>query len=139
MNGFLFDTHYWVRLQGSEGGSIKPAKAALVERWQKERIGFVSSASVWEIALLVSLNRLQLPLSIEGWIDAGTQRSGWRLIELSPEILIESTRLPGDLHRDPADRMLIATARIHGLTLITDDKLILKYASKYRALEARSL
>lgn len=70
-----------------------------------------------------------LECTVEDFVEVGTADNGLQLLELSPEILIESVRLPGDMHRDPSDRMLVATARVHGLTLITGDKQILRYAA----------
>ncbi len=88
----------------------------------------VSAITAWEIGLLVSRNRLGLSTTPERWFQQLLAVPGVRLAELSPSVLIASSFLPGDPPRDPADRIIIATAREHGATLITRDGLILKYA-----------
>jgi PIN domain nuclease of toxin-antitoxin system len=88
---------------------------------------FVSAISAWEIGLLVSRNRLSLVASPERWFQRLLAIPGIRLAELSPSILIASSFLPGTPPRDPADRIILATARDIGATLITRDRLLLKY------------
>jgi PIN domain nuclease of toxin-antitoxin system len=88
----------------------------------------VSPISAWELGLLSARGRLaaaRSPLSIFSEVIA---TAGVRVEALSPEVLIESSFLPGLLHRDPADRILIATARTLDLTLMTRDRTILDYA-----------
>jgi PIN domain nuclease of toxin-antitoxin system len=88
---------------------------------------FVSAISAWEIGLLVSRNRLSLVASPERWFQRLLSVPGVQLAELSPNILIASSFLPGTPPRDPADRIILATARDLGATLITRDRLLLKY------------
>jgi len=88
---------------------------------------FVSAISAWEIGLLVSRNRLSLVARPERWFQRLLTIPGVRLAELSPDILIASSFLPGAPPRDPADRIILATARDLGATLITRDRLLLKY------------
>ena len=80
--------------------------------------------------MLTAANQLDLGMPVERFVEQGTDMGGLQLLPLTPRILIDSTRLPGDLHRDSADRMLVATARELGLTLVTRDKLLLAYAHK---------
>jgi len=63
----------------------------------------------------------------EEWFEDALSYSGIRLLELTPEIAIESTQLPGDLHRDPADQMIVATAKVYGCPLVTSDGRLLEY------------
>lgn len=88
----------------------------------------VSAISVWEVALLSAKQRIRLSQEVDEWVRTSLAAPGTRLVELSPEILVESTRLPGSVHGDPADRMLIATARRTGAALVTRDAAILAYA-----------
>jgi PIN domain nuclease of toxin-antitoxin system len=88
---------------------------------------FVSAISAWEIGLLVSRNRLSLVASPERWFQRLLATPGVQLAELSANILIASSFLPGTPPRDPADRIILATARDLGATLITRDRLLLKY------------
>jgi PIN domain nuclease of toxin-antitoxin system len=88
----------------------------------------VSPISAWELGLLSARGRLaaaRSPISIFGEVIA---TAGVKVEALSPELLIESSFLPGSPHGDPADRILIATARAFDLTLVTRDQLILDYA-----------
>lgn len=96
----------------------------------------VSPISAWELGLLSAKGRLaaaKSPTSIFGEVIA---TPGIKVEALSPELLIESSFLPGSLHGDPADRILIATARAFDLTLVTRDQSILDYA---RAGHVRAL
>lgn len=76
---------------------------------------------------LVENGRLELPVSLEKWFVQAMGYPGIRIIELTPEISIESTQLPWEFHRDPADQIIVATARIYGCPLVTSDKRILNY------------
>ena len=127
MSSFLLDTHLWLWLQKNDRDFIDEILIAEVEDWQRKNQAYVSAASIWEIAILVSLGRMRLPSPVEEWVRIGTTGDGFRLLELTPDVLIESTRLPGELHRDPADRMLLATARLEDLTLVTRDKALIRY------------
>ncbi len=127
MSSFLLDTHLWLWLQKNDRDFIDEILIAEVEDWQRKNQAYVSAASIWEIAILVSLGRIKLPSLVEEWVRTGTTGDGFRLLELTPDVLIESTRLPGELHRDPADRMLLATARLEDLTLVTRDKALIRY------------
>ena len=77
--------------------------------------------------MLVSKGRLALDRDVGEWVHAALSLPGMRLEPLSPEIAVASTRLPGTIHGDPADRMIAATARHISVTLITDDHLLLDY------------
>ena len=89
----------------------------------------VSAISVWEIAMLEALGRISLARSADEWVRAALRAPGTRLLQLAPEISVESTRLPDDPPRDSADRILIASARITGARLATCDAAIVGYAS----------
>jgi len=101
-----------------------------LEQRQLRREVYLSAISILELARLVAGNRYPLPSSIEDFVAEAIDDDGFVLLSLSPQILIESTRLPGTFHRDPSDRLIVATAREHGLTLITRDKEILTYAKQ---------
>ena len=130
MKGFLLDTHLWLWFQRGDRDHIGRELIEEIDRWQRERSVFVSATSAWELALLVRRGRVELPIPVEHWVEIGTEHGGFHLLELSTEVLIESTRLPGDLHRDPADRMLLATAMAHDLTLVTRDKALVRYGKQ---------
>lgn len=79
------------------------------------------------MAKLVEHGRLELPYSVPEWFEQALNYPGVRLLELTPEIAFESTSLPGDFHRDPADQIIVATSRIHNIPLATADAKILAY------------
>jgi PIN domain nuclease of toxin-antitoxin system len=120
----LLDTHVWVWWVHDDPMPMELRTA--IEMREDE--GFaVSAISCWEVAKLVERGRLELPNDIEEWLALALDESGVRLIPLSPRIAAESTTLPGDFHRDPADQIIVATSRVHGLRLATCDEKILGY------------
>src|SRR5215470_2975514 len=103
------------------------AKDAIDGAYRSSSTIYVSAITAWEIGLLVARNRLGLSTKPERWFQRLLAIEGVRLAELSPDTLIASSFLPGDPPRDPADRIILATARDLGATLITRDRLLLKY------------
>ena len=87
----------------------------------------VSAISCWEVAKLVQYGRLELACPLEEWMEQALAYSGVHLLELTPRIATESTKLPGSFHRDPADQIIVATARIYDIPLLTVDSRILQY------------
>jgi len=126
MPPLLLDTHaaIWI-------AEDQPIAAAAIEAidaaYRAGSTVFVSGITAWEIGLLVSRNRLSLVARPERWFQRLLAIPGVRLADLSPDILIASSFLPGTPPRDPADRIILATARDLGATLITRDRLLLKY------------
>lgn len=90
----------------------------------------VSPITAWEVGLLVSRNRLNLSTTPRGWFQRLLAAPGIKLADLSPDILIAASFLPGRPPKDPADRILLASARELGLTLVTRDRAILSYAKE---------
>jgi len=87
----------------------------------------VSAISVWEIAVKTNLGKLELPLEINEWFERARSYPNLVVKPLSPLDAIASTQLPGQFHKDPADRMIIAMARRHGAPLVTSDTRIRAY------------
>ncbi len=90
----------------------------------------VSVISVWEFSMLEFKGKIKLPHNILEWVYEALGAPGVSLAPLTPEIAIESCQLPGEFHGDPADRMIVATARSLGATLVTQDAHILAYSKK---------
>jgi PIN domain nuclease of toxin-antitoxin system len=130
MSGYLLDTHIWLWTQTNNTHYLEDGFDQEVNRWQRQRRVFISDASVWELGIAVSKGRVSLGMSLDRWVEIATAEDGFQMLALNTRILIESTRLPGDLHRDPGDRMLIATAHEHDLTIVTRDEKILKYGAE---------
>ena len=96
---------------------------------QTENLGvYVSPMTAWEVATLVAKNRLQLALSPEAWFDALLGLVGVRLAAMPPRVLIASTTLPGAPPRDPVDRIIAATGRTFGYSIVTRDGELMLYA-----------
>ena len=73
------------------------------------------------------IGRLVLSVPVDEWIEQALAYPGVRLLNLTPQIAVESTRLPGDFHRDPADQIIVATVRVLNVPLVTADERILAY------------
>lgn len=121
----ILDTHIWLWWV-HEPGKLTSRQIEEISKNEKESIG-VSAISCWEIAKLVEYKRLELPVELEEWFKKALNYPGIQLLNLTPEIAIESTRLPGDFHRDPADQIIVATARLNSCPLITSDRKIKDY------------
>jgi len=126
----LLDTHVWVWYVEDEARQFSRRLEPLIEGAVQRGEVVVSAISVWEIALLEAARRIELSVDVRAWVGRALAFPGVRLKGLSPSIAIESTRLPGQFHRDPADRILIATARLLGAALVTCDERILAYAKR---------
>jgi PIN domain nuclease of toxin-antitoxin system len=128
MNPLLLDTHVLVwMVEGSD--QILSTTREEIEQAAAEDTLLVSAITPWEIALLVSKSRLRLSCDVGEWVDTALKKPGVSLAPLLPSIAVASTRLPWDVHPDPADRILLATARHLGATLVTADRQILEYAA----------
>ena len=133
----LLDTHtlVWSINEGPKLG--KGAKEAIRVAGDDGRI-LVSAITPWEVSLLVSKGRLALQADVMDWVRDALRIPGLTLAPLEPEIAVASTRLPFEMHPDPADRILVATARHLGATLVTADGALLELAGKgyFRAMDA---
>jgi PIN domain nuclease of toxin-antitoxin system len=91
---------------------------------------YVSPITAWEIGMLVSRDRLKLLITPQRWFARLFETQGVKLAVMSPDLLIDASFLPGNPPRDPADRIIAATARDYGCTLITRDRLLLDYGEQ---------
>lgn len=123
----IIDTHillWWV----SAFGLLSPAAEKAIETTLTDGDEvIVSSISAWEIAMLIDKGRLVLAMDVESWLDEVTQIEGVRFIPVDNEIGVKSTLLPGDFHKDPADRMIVATSTKLACPLVTADEKIIQY------------
>lgn len=123
----VIDTHvlvWWV--SGDKSLSATAAKA-IKDTLDNGGEVIVSSISAWEISMLIEKDRLILSMDVENWLDEVTQIDGVRFVPVNNEIGIKSTVLPGEFHKDPADRMIVATARKLAVPLVTADEKIRDY------------
>jgi PIN domain nuclease of toxin-antitoxin system len=121
----LLDTHIWIWwVLGS--ARLPQEYFDYIQEHESEELG-VSVISCWEIAKLVQGGRIELPLPVGEWLTSALSYPGIRLLDFSTEVAVESTQLPGVFHRDPADQIIVATARIHACPLVTMDTKIRAY------------
>jgi PIN domain nuclease of toxin-antitoxin system len=120
----LLDTHIWFWWVAAPE-LLSKAQRELLDNFSGQVA--VSIISLWEIALLESKERISLPNPIKEWFKKALDEPKIDVIDLSREIVIESNHLPGTFHRDPADRIIVATSRILNAPLVTSDSKILKY------------
>ena len=121
----VLDTHIWVWWV-DQNPRLTPGQLRHVQDNQAGGLG-ISAISGWEVAKLVEVGRLEFSCTVGDWLKQALAYPGIVLLELTPEIAVESTQLPGTFHRDPADQIIVATARIHQCPLLTADARILNY------------
>lgn len=121
----ILDTHAWVWWVHDEA-RLSPNQQDAIASNETDVIG-VSATPCWEIAKLAQKGRLELPLELTDWMKTALAYPGVRLIDLSPEIAIASTRLPDGFRSDPADQIIVATARAYDCSLVTSDHKIADY------------
>lgn len=123
----LLDTHvliWWARRDFRR--LTKPARDAIEAEMPDGRI-LVSSITAWETALLASLNRVTFAVSVDDWFADLTRVSAVEFVPIDNEIGIQAVLLPDEFQRDPADRIIVATARKFGVPIITADEKIRAY------------
>jgi PIN domain nuclease of toxin-antitoxin system len=125
---YLLDTCMIIYLAHDEPIS-QEARQVLDKMPAHSRLVQMSAFSAWEVGMLASRGRLKLTRPPLDWFRVMQQRFGIDVVPLVPEILVASSFLPEPVHGDPADRILIATAREHDLTIITRDRAILAYGA----------
>ena len=121
----VLDTQAWVWWT-MDHARLSEAQRREIASHEEDRIG-VSAISCWEVAKLCEYGRLELPVGLSEWFREALRYPGVSVLELTPEIAVESTRLPGRFHSDPADQIIVATARVHGCPLVTSDDKIAGY------------
>jgi PIN domain nuclease of toxin-antitoxin system len=122
----LLDTHAWLWWTTKDERLSKRA-GATVFRAQRDQTLWLSAISVWEIAKKVEKRQLTLDRPLDDWLDAALAPRGLQLAEITRAVLVESCRLPPPFHGDPADQMIVATARRLGAVLVSADARIRQY------------
>lgn len=134
----LLDTHALVWLMFGNKRLGPQARAAIREASLRHDL-LVSAITPWEIGVLTSKGRIDLHQETMSWVSTALRLPGLTLAPLEPEIAVASTRLPFEMHGDPADRILVATARRLGAALVTADEALLGLAAggHVRVMDAR--
>lgn len=124
MKAFL-DTHillWWFNATSR----LSMAQKALLGSIPEEEPVWVSDITLWEIATLNSLGRIKLHLPLREWLEQATAPPLVQRLSITPAVAAEVAALPDSFHRDPADRIIVASARVHGATLLTQDDRIIQ-------------
>jgi PIN domain nuclease of toxin-antitoxin system len=117
-------------LNGLQGDAANAIRASM----ESGMSVYVSPISGWEIGMLIAKGRLTIAENPHNWLARLIRRDGVRLAEMTIDMLLTSGSLPDLAHSDPADRIIIATAREYGLRIVTRDRKILDYADKGHVL-----
>jgi PIN domain nuclease of toxin-antitoxin system len=124
----VLDTHavlWWVN---GDPQLSQNALAAIEQEFRGDGgVILISAITAWEIALLLEKGRITLSMGIDDWLDTVEEIEGVRIVPVDIATAVESTRLPGEFHKDPADRMIVALARHFNAVLVTADEKINNY------------
>jgi PIN domain nuclease of toxin-antitoxin system len=123
----VLDTHIVIWWTSGDSALSDNAKSRIEAAIESNEQVLVSSITAWEVSMLVSKGRLNLVMDIDTWIKTVSEIEGVPFVPVDNKVAIESTRLPSEFHKDPADRMIVALARVLSATLVTADEKILKY------------
>lgn len=124
----VLDTHavlWW----GNQDARLSPVAAAAIRKEREKDSGriLISAISAWEIAMLVQAHRLDLATDVTAWLETLAEVRQVKFCPVTNEVAVHAVTLPGDFHKDPADRMIVATARLASATLLTADAKIQGY------------
>jgi PIN domain nuclease of toxin-antitoxin system len=125
----LLDTHIWIWFMLADAELAASGRAAINRAAASGQLR-IAAISVWEAALLASRDRVALGRPLAQWIGEAVSAPGLSIEPLLPQIAVEACCLPEPFQRDPADRLIVATARVTGAALMTRDRQILDYAAR---------
>lgn len=123
----VLDTHALLWWATGDDAQLSPAAAQVIAAEMAGGQIVVSSISAWELAMLVARDRVHLSMDVEAWLAAVGQIEAVRFVPVDNEIAVKSVGLPGDFHKDPADRLIVATARKLAAPLVTADEKMRAY------------
>lgn len=121
----LLDTHAWIWWMDRDPRLGRAALDSLDASLAWDR-PLLSDISLWEVATLVERGRLSFSIGLRDWLDAAAHPRTVRVVPITSDVAAAVAALPSTFHRDPADRVIVATARVLGVPLLTFDKLILQ-------------
>jgi PIN domain nuclease of toxin-antitoxin system len=123
----LLDTHAWVWWVTEDRRLSRPARSAIENAQAKDSL-WLSPISIWEVAKKVEKGQLVLDRPVGDWLNLAAGQRGLQMTDLAGAILVESCRLPAPFHGDPADQIIVATARDRDATIVTKTRTIREYA-----------
>lgn len=123
----VLDTHALLWWANGESAQLSAAATSAIDAEMDGGQILVSSMSAWELAMLVERGRVALSMDIASWLDTLSQIDAVQMVPVDSEIAVKSVQLPGDFHKDPADRIIVATARKFAAPLVSADEKIRSY------------
>lgn len=123
----LLDTHAWV-WWATHDKRLSSRAASTIRRAATHEDLWISLISVWEVAKKVEKGQLSLDRPLDRWLDEAVSSPGLGVWEMTRPVLVESCGLPQPFHGDPADQIVVATARLHGAVVVTRDERIRRYS-----------
>lgn len=123
----VLDTHVWIWWV-SDPDELSSKARRLVDRAMEDDAIHISCISAWEVAMLVTRNRLKLTMPVANWIETSEALRFVNFVPVTNSIALRAVSLPAPFHNDPADRIIVSTAMTLGAMLITKDDHILRYA-----------
>jgi PIN domain nuclease of toxin-antitoxin system len=117
----LLDTHAWVWWVHGDVRLGRPMLAAL-DGLPPDRRPAIAAISLWEVATLIDRGRLVLPMPLDRWLEAAADPRTVEVLPITTTIAVEVARLPTNFQRDPADRLIVATCRVHDCPIVTHDR-----------------
>lgn len=124
----VLDTHAFVWWASGNHELMSPPALSAINREIDSGQLIVSSISCWELAMLVARDRISLSMDVAQWLKVVAQIDAVRFVPVDNEIAVKSVELPGDFHKDPADRIIVATARHFGAPVVSADEKIREYS-----------
>lgn len=121
----VLDTHVWIWWMLGDL-RLKAAERDALDGLPADQRPVLCSISLWEFGTLVDLGRVEIDIGIEAWLQVAASPATVRIQSITPRIMAEMNRLPARFQRDPADRLIVATARALKLPLATHDRMIRK-------------
>lgn len=122
----VLDTHALIWWVNGDPLLSQPAADAIATELNGGDI-LVSSITAWEIAMLVARDRIALSMDVAEWLNVVNQIDAVRFVHVDNEIAVKSVELPGEFHKDPADRLIVTTARKFSAPVVTADEKIREY------------
>lgn len=123
----VLDTHILIWWTSGDQKLTKSAKDRIEHAVEKGESILISSITAWEISMLVSKGRLTLTMDVDTWLQTVGEIKNVSFVPVDNKVALESTRLPSEFDKDPADRMIVALARTLSSTLVTADEKIIHY------------
>jgi PIN domain nuclease of toxin-antitoxin system len=123
----VLDTHALIWWVNGDGQLSPGARQAIENELAEDQQILLSVISAWEISMLVEKGRLVLTMDVDDWLKTTESIEGVNFVPIDLDVAVQSVRLPGEFHQDPADRMIVALARHHAVPLITADTKIHAY------------